>query len=237
MSSPRVRVCRQVLVIQGDQLREMVAITSTVYRSWLLLPDNQWVAVDLKTFPDGEEEGEELLLKESLILKKLEGVPGIPKLYGMTNSSPRALVLAICSGTSLLEFHRRGDIRTCLFAIVYLCILLSRIHERNVAYRGIREENIIVNVTGDVLKVALVDFHEAVTTSEMAIKDEDNVMLQQMTVRIFEEMEEYSDQNILNRRQIFLSRIDSQLSLMDIMLLLHKVLCAQPPLEPWQRNT
>lgn len=210
----------------------MVKITSTLYRAWLKLSDNQWVAVDLKIPLEDEEHGQRLLLKEALMMKKLEGVAGVPKLYGMTDSSPQVLVMSICSGTSLLEFHRRGDIRTCLFAIIRLCILLSHIHEKDVVQRGIHEEKIIVDVSGDVLEVALVDFRAAVATCERAMKEEDDIMLLQMTARIFQEMKESSDQNIFKRRHLFLSRIDSKLSLMDIMLLVCKVLDAHPPIGP-----
>lgn len=133
-----------------------------VYPAFLTLPDDQCVPVVYKVLIDTAQ----ALAKceqEARVLQELEGVAGVPKLYGATNIQPHAIVMSFRPGVMLLKYLRPDTLRIYLTCLKEACHVLTRLHERGVTHRDLHGANILVEVAGDteVVSVSLVDFGDA----------------------------------------------------------------------------
>lgn len=115
----------------------------------------------------------------ALVLLELDGVAGVPKMYGVTARGTAALVLSRCYGFPLHALVAEGNVRASLLALICVCKIMYRIHSRGISYGNLRAHNIFVDVMeSSDIKVSLVDFHLAKKgAEEVDIKEDESMML------------------------------------------------------------
>ena len=94
----------------------------------------------------------EKLLKEALALKAVEGLAGVPKLYGMTKTadpSSMGIVMSFSPGRSLASLRDTMSARSYLTVLMYTCATLLKMHQRGVAHHNLRDEHILIDVSED----------------------------------------------------------------------------------------
>ena len=91
---------------------------------------------------------EELVMHEAKALKELQGLPGVPKLYGVVSQvEPSALLMSYQSGSTLLqELIEDGDTLMALLGFMDLCNVLKKIHDRGWAIYNLQPDNILVHI-------------------------------------------------------------------------------------------
>ena len=103
------------------------------------------------------------------MLHELEGVLGVPQLYGVTDATPPALVMGLCEGALLEKLCESGEVQMCLRAVLQVCGVLRRLHARGITHGDIHAGNVMVNVSeeGEV-EATLLDFGLAQRDSDAA---------------------------------------------------------------------
>lgn len=124
----------------------------TVNRGWLLLADGYQIPIAFKQ-PQPEARTsmtENNMRREALALKTLEGLGGVPKLYGMTQTgSSWGIVMSFSSGRSLASLRGEMSSRSYLTVLMYVCGTLVKMHERGVTHLNLRDEHILIDVSQD----------------------------------------------------------------------------------------
>jgi len=112
---------------------------------------------------DSNSERRARLAREVIILQRLGGVPGIPVVLDHntanhgTKIAPLYVVLEFIDGVSLSEhFQSALSIDDSVRITIQLCEIVRLCHERGVAHRDIKPDNIMVQ--GGSEKVWLIDF-------------------------------------------------------------------------------
>lgn len=211
----------QVPRIAWERLLSRTPITGgnpdCIYKAFLGIPDGRRVPVDVCKSPNPQQ--------EVVVLRHLENVIGVPKVYGVTEPAPEALVMEFCYGSSLKVWMIEGKGRICLTALLHVCVTLRRMHSMGVTHGDLMLHNIIVNnkEDGD-LEVFLVGFHLARrNATQEDIKADEKQMLYLATV-IVRSVDEVFDSSIYNRRGQILRYIDQHLTLVEIAMVVCGVL-------------
>ena len=101
------------------------------------------------------------LYKEAQILKKIQGIEGIPRLfYCGQKFIYRAMVLELV-GQDLLQFYkrfRRFSLKTVCKIGCSLITILQKIHEKGVVHRDLKPENVAVGLDKTNSLIYLLDF-------------------------------------------------------------------------------
>lgn len=115
------------------------------------------------------------LLREARVLQRLKGLEGVPRLHGMTQTPPCALVLSLCPGRALRDLRRSVSARSYLAAIRETCVLLASVHRRGVVHGNINALNILVVTrrAREDVNVSLVGFHRAEVTKDKSKRQVD----------------------------------------------------------------
>lgn len=99
----------------------------------------------------------ESMMKEARVLKNLDGAEGVPKLYGLTEASPAALVMDYCPGVTLETFLKTPSVPERLRAFVATCEAVKEIHEAGYSHKGSHGENVIVDTNNGDIKAHIID--------------------------------------------------------------------------------
>ncbi len=161
-------------VVPGKEIAESSAFVW--YRGSLRTPGtHQRVPVCYKTDRWSYMQTTDDLMHEARVLKKLKGLKGVPRLFGMTQAPPAALVLSLCPGRPLKELQRPVSARTYLAAIRETCVLLGSVHRRGIVHGNINAFNILVVTRRrrEDVSVSLVGFHRAELTRARAKRQAD----------------------------------------------------------------
>ena len=124
----------------------------TVNRAWLVLPDGYQIPVALKQpVPEAQSSMmENNMRREALALKMLDGLAGVPRLYGMTHTGAGlGLVMSFSPGRSLASLRGEMSARSYLTVLMYACGTLLKMHERCVSHLNLRDEHILIDVSKD----------------------------------------------------------------------------------------
>ena len=93
------------------------------------------------------------------MLHELQGVEGVPKLYGVTDATPPAIVMGLCGGVVLQALWESGDVELCLLGLVKLCSTVRCLHARGVTHGDIHKSNVLVDVNDEgEVEITLLDF-------------------------------------------------------------------------------
>lgn len=152
---------------------------SDVYLGLLTLPGGRRVSVAYKIINSLRLRPPNTIMAEALVIQMLAGVPGVPRLYGVTDSPPQALVITYCSGVTLKAFETPRTARTFLASLQKTCYILRRMHALGVSHGDVHGKNIIVDGVGDTeaVNIHLVDFGESQIFNDEAEKKLDVLKL------------------------------------------------------------
>jgi tRNA A-37 threonylcarbamoyl transferase component Bud32/SAM-dependent methyltransferase len=106
------------------------------------------------------------LAEEWQILKRLEGVRGVPQAASYTEHANFAILsYDRIEGTPIAEFLAENDFgrRAWFRCLSELSSLLNRIHKRGVIHRDLRPDNVLVRTDGT---IGLIDFDQAVAGAQ-----------------------------------------------------------------------
>uniref|UniRef100_A0A0P4WWD6 Protein kinase domain-containing protein n=1 Tax=Scylla olivacea TaxID=85551 RepID=A0A0P4WWD6_SCYOL len=123
-----------------------------VNRGWLVLPDGYQLPIALKqALPEARSSMiEGSMRREALALKTLDGLAGVPRLYGMTQTgSGLGLVMSFSPGRSLASLRGDMSARSYLTVLMYACGTLLKMHEKGVTHLNLRDEHILIDVSED----------------------------------------------------------------------------------------
>lgn len=195
----------------------------------LTLPDGKAVPVALKKLPQHSSDGKvwSPCLEETKVLRALSGVPGVPKLYGVTEGEPYAMVLSRCKGDTLDDLRRQGKVRCCLHALQEVCVILKEVHKRDYYHGDVQASNIVVQYTKNhcCMLVALVNFGKAgKLTDATKQRNVDEKMICILVREILLYMEKKDGTRIYNKRQKFLEDMEDTHNLDEIYSKLHHLL-------------
>lgn len=199
-------------VVQRDRLqgRAIIGVSdlSLVYRSWLQISGYECIPVAVKEHnPDLPEQQKKKkdLRKEARAIKKLQGIPGVPKLYGVTDSAPEALVTGYSSGTPLWDLQCQGDVWASLEALLHTSVTVAKMHERGVAHRDLHNSDILAERGQDcsVRSASIVGYRYAKIgpTRDDELFDAD--MLRYLVDRILGSVTKSSEPYLYNYRKKF----------------------------------
>ncbi|MPC91309.1 hypothetical protein E2C01_086336 [Portunus trituberculatus] len=201
---------------------------ATVHSATLCLPGGERVPVALKQLIPKPIVGKCVPLEEARVLGALAGVKGVPKLYGLTDTPPHALVMSRCPGVTMSVLRKRGEVRMCLVAVGKLCSILSHMHARGVTHGDLHGSNILVSVPDgdgkDSMSVCLVDFGNSKTNAGTELLKKDAHQLLKLLKNILRTMKEESDSNIFQRREEVTEILDADLTLAQIFSLVGCIL-------------
>lgn len=96
--------------------------------------------------------------REREILKKLDDIEGVPKLFFAGKGSEIFLVMEYIPGISLKNYENicgKLSEREMIMWMIKVCIVLGRIHKKGVLHMDLKPENIILHPSG---KIYLIDF-------------------------------------------------------------------------------
>lgn len=131
---------------------------------------------------------------EALVLMKLKGVSGVPRLYGITNKFPAVFVMSLCSGRPLKQLQRSPSARTYLAAIREACIVLGQVHRRGIVHGNISASNILVVTrrNREDVSVSIVGFDHAEITKDKYTRLTDSDSLVFLLHEMADRLSEYS---------------------------------------------
>ncbi|MPC40238.1 Serine/threonine-protein kinase nak1 [Portunus trituberculatus] len=125
---------------------------ANVYKGKLALSRHQIVRVAVKE-PVNDAE------KLAWVLHELQGVEGVPKLYGVTDATPPGLVMGLCRGVVLQALWESGEVELCVVALVKLCSTVRHLHALGVTHGDIHKGNVLVDVSDEgEVEATLLDF-------------------------------------------------------------------------------
>lgn len=195
----------------------------------LQLPGGRVVPVALRKLPqhspDAKVSGP--CLKEAMMLRALSGIPGVPKLYGVTESPPYAMVMSRCRGETLDDLRRRGKIRCCLIVLQEVCGILGDVHKRGYYHGDVHAGNILLQFTNNhcCMLVTLDKFGSAGTLSDRTDgKEIDGKMLCILVKEVLLYMKKKDDAHLYNKRVNFIMEMEETKSLAAIYTMLHHLL-------------
>lgn len=187
----------------------------------LQLPNRGVLQVALRKLPQ-HYRGDKALgpcMEEAKVLRALSGVPGVPKLYGVTESPPYAMAISRCKGETLNDLRRRGQVRCCLVALQEVCGILGDVHKRGFYNGDVHGGNILVQFTNNhcCMLVTLLTFGKAGRLSDTRKeKAADEKMVCILVKEVLLYMEKKDDARIYNKRLKFLMSMEDTHSLAEI---------------------
>ncbi|XP_071551241.1 uncharacterized protein [Panulirus ornatus] len=81
-------------------------------------------------------------------LWELDGAGGVPKLYGVTSTTPMALVMELVPGERLSKFKPQ-NLGQCLKAFIATCAAVEEIHEAGYVHCDLHSDNILISSRDD----------------------------------------------------------------------------------------
>lgn len=208
---------------------------SVVYLGLLTLRGSRRVPVAYKILNSLNIRPPLSMMAEAVVLQLVQGVRGVPKLYGVTDSPPQALIMMYCPGKQLETFHTPRTARTFLASLQKVCRMLIRMHALGVSHGDIHQKNIMVQAVEDTEKVTvyLVDFGEAQIINDEMEKRQDTLNLFYIARSYVKEIDKYLYPGMHRRRHRILEQQDASLDLNTVSALicniLHGCFCPDPP--------
>uniref|UniRef100_A0A0P4WER5 Protein kinase domain-containing protein n=1 Tax=Scylla olivacea TaxID=85551 RepID=A0A0P4WER5_SCYOL len=170
------------------------------------------------------------MMAEALVLQLLQSVAGVPRLYGVTDSPPQALVMTHCPGEQLEAFHTPRTARTFLASLQRASRILLRMHALGVSHGDVHQRNILVQAAGDTEQVTvhLVDFEESQIFNDEREKRLDALNLFNIARSYVLEINKHLYPGLHRRRHRLLQQQDASLDLSRVSVLLCNILHGCP---------
>lgn len=219
-----------VPAINNNRLSKKVKIGegffANVYRSFMTFPWGGSVPVALKEGKHGSPQENLQLWNEALIMLKVRSVAGVPKLYGMTTTTPRALVMSFCPGLPIKTWMKAEGVRVYLEAVASTCLIVSTLHKLGIVHRDLHNDNILVSTkkSRGVRSVVLIDFGEAKLSHEQIDQAVDACKLKFMVRQIVSKMTSSSDVTLYRKCQEFQKTVDETRSVHGLMTVITRML-------------
>ena len=99
---------------------------------------------------------------ERYLLWQLKGEPGIPRLVGITNAFPYALLMEVYPGRSFRCQRHFSSHWKCLFGLQRVCEVVSGLHAQGITHGDLRDRNIVFAVKDGDIKVTILHFDRGV---------------------------------------------------------------------------
>lgn len=182
------------------------------------------------SMPDGREEPVDVYTssnphQEVLVMQQLDGLIGVPRVYGVTEPEPEALVINSCRGSTLRAWLAEGNVRTCLSALLNVCTTLSRMHSMGITHGDLTLHNILVEVqNSDQVMVFLVGFHLAHQHATREDIKAEEKRVQSLATLIVLSLNKDRENDFYQRRGQLLRYCDQHLTLVETGLLVCGVL-------------
>lgn len=119
--------------------------------------------------------------REREVLWELRDVPGVPRLLGVTDSFPRALLMEVCPGRSFLCQRRLVNSWTCLAGLQRVCEVAAALHAKGVAHGDLRDRSIIMAETDGTVTVTLLNMRRAVRLGDLDEDGKSEYVLRDLT--------------------------------------------------------
>ena len=106
------------------------------------------------------EERGDMIVQESIALKALECVQGVPQLFGLTVEEPLALVMSYHKGENMFALVHKGDVHDMLDAFIKICKTVRKMHRLGWAHNDLHLNNVVVHHSckNNKLQVTVVDY-------------------------------------------------------------------------------
>ena len=118
----------------------------------------------------------------------------MPQLYGVTDTTPPALVMGLVQGAVLQKLCECGEVQMCLRALLKVCRVVRRLHACGITHGDIHAGNVMVDVSeeGEV-EATLLDFGLAERYTDAAQQKVDVNMVVTSALHVIPERRELSD--------------------------------------------
>lgn len=199
---------------------------SVVCLGLLTLQDQRRVPVAYKLLNSLNIRPPNSVMAEAVVIHLLQDVQGVPRLYGVTDSPPQAVVMTFCPGEQLEAFHTPRTARTFLTALQRACRILLSMHAIGVSHGDVHPRNILVQAAGDTEQVAvhLVDFGESQIFNDEREKRLDALNLLNLARSYVAQINKHLYPDLHRRRHRLLQHHDNSLDLSTVSELLCSIL-------------
>lgn len=103
------------------------------------------VVVDVAIKQPTNDVKTEDFIHEAKMMQMVDGLAGVPRLYGVTEDSPLAMVMEFCPGTTLLMFLKKEFDLSHLQVFIQVAEAILQLHEGGYVHRDLHFQNIMVN--------------------------------------------------------------------------------------------
>lgn len=104
--------------------------------------------------------------RERKILKKIDGIEGVPKLFFAGKENENFLVMEYIPGVSLKQYEDicgKLSEKEMIMWMIKVCAVLGKIHKKGIIHMDLKPENMILHPSG---KIYLIDFGVSLTEGE-----------------------------------------------------------------------
>lgn len=147
---------------------------------------------------------------ERYILWELRGQPGIPRLIGITDSFPYALLMEMYPGRSFYCQRHFTSHWTCLMALHRVCEVVAALHSRGITHGDLRDTNIIFNVTKGEVNLTLLHFDRTMRLKGLTPKKKYEYLVQDLW-QLYNLLILLGGLSCVNEYVIFLERVRMRL--------------------------
>uniref|UniRef100_A0A0P4WED9 Protein kinase domain-containing protein n=1 Tax=Scylla olivacea TaxID=85551 RepID=A0A0P4WED9_SCYOL len=147
---------------------------------------------------------------ERYLLWELRGQPGIPRLLGITDSFPYALLMEMYPGKSFCWQRHFTSHWTCLLALHRVCEVVAALHSRGITHGDLHGTNIIFAVTKGEVNLTLLHFDRATRLEGLAPKRKYEYLLRDLR-QLYKLLILLGGLSCVNEYVIFLEKVRSRL--------------------------
>ncbi|MPC51982.1 hypothetical protein E2C01_045840 [Portunus trituberculatus] len=147
---------------------------------------------------------------ERYLLWELRGQPGIPRLLGITDSFPYALLMEMYPGRSFHWQRHFTSHWTCLLALHRVCEVVAALHSRGITHGDLRGTNIIFAVIRGEINLTLLHFDRAIRLKGLTPKRKYEYLLRDLR-QLYKLLILLGGLSCVNEYVIFLEKVKMRL--------------------------
>ena len=131
-------------IVKGEELAE--GSCGTIFKSKIRDETGNWIEAALKVIKPKCHKPREKMLWESIYLSKLQGVTGVPILYGIRDTKNEAAIAMsyVCGKELHYHFMHHRNVPMICGVLAKVAKILKDIHERGMGHNDIHAGNVMV---------------------------------------------------------------------------------------------